>query len=269
MAGQDALVLVIGEWGSGKTSLMKRFLDTAPIPYVQGRFRGPIEDHSSRPVPTLLRNHPVFILRNKAQSTVILDDAQALGLEEIAFLLQIISPPNGVRTVKRMVLFGEPSINTEFSALGKALPDATAVSRIYLPAMTPDETAAYLRQRLCAIGFTDNTLCDGRIARELHRIGSGLPGRVNLAADRWLQEKLTKEKFTSRRTIPAVEALWDKYIRPLAALGNRFSSAVGVLLNRSPGIGRPTSEPLTENPLRSSLSPKDTGKRGEDDTLQH
>jgi general secretion pathway protein A len=238
MAGRDALILVIGEWGSGKTTLIKRLIDTVTIPCRQGRFKEPIEDHSHPPLPELLRTHPVFILKNMTQSTIILDDAHALGPEELAFLLRIISPPCGVRTVNRMVLFGEPSLNTNLSALIQALPDATAVSSIYLPPMTPDETAAYLRQRLSAAGFTDNTLFDGRTARKLHRAGGGLPGRINIEADRCLQNKLKKENVIWRETVPVVKTLRSKCIRPLTTLGSRLSSAVGVLLNRSRGIGR-------------------------------
>ncbi|MGB7920132.1 MAG: hypothetical protein WCF40_08730 [Desulfobacterales bacterium] len=238
MAGRDALILVIGEWGSGKTTLMKRLIDTVRIPCRQGRFREPIEDHSHPPLPALLRTHPVFILKNMAQSTIILDDAHALGPEELAFLLRIISSPRGIRMANRMVLFGEPLLNTNLTALIQALPDATAVSSVYLPAMTPDETAAYLRQRLSAAGFTDDTLFDGRLARKLHRAGGGLPGRINEEADRWLGKKLKNLKFTGLKTAPAVNTLRSTCMGPLTALGNRLSSVVGVLLNRSIDIGR-------------------------------
>lgn len=238
MAGRDAVILVIGEWGIGKTTLMKRFIDSVTIPCRKGRFKEPIEDHARPLVPALLRTHPVFILKNVAQSTIILDDAQALGPEELAFLLRIISPPYGVRMTNRMVLFGEPSLNANLSALIQALPDATAVSSIYLPAMTPPETAAYLRQRLSAAGFTDNTLFDGRMAKKLHRAGGGLPGRINIEADRWLHKKLKNEKFTGREPAVVVKTLRSRCSRPLTALGNRLSLVVGVLLNRSIGIGR-------------------------------
>jgi DamX protein len=238
MAGQDALIMVIGEWGSGKTTLMKRLIDTVTIPCRQGRFRQPIENQTRPPVPTLLRTHPVFILKNNAQSTIILDDAHALGPEELAYLLRKISPPCGVRIANRMVLFGEPSLNTNLSALIQDLPDTTAVSSIYLPVMTPDETAAYLRQRLSAAGFTDNTLFDGRMARKLHRAGGGLPGRINEEADRWLHKKLKNEKFPYRETASVVKTLRSKCIGPLTVLGNRLSLVVDVLLNRSVGPGR-------------------------------
>jgi type II secretory pathway predicted ATPase ExeA len=236
--GQDALILVIGERGSGKTTLMKRFLDTVTIPCRQVRFREPIEDRTRPPVPTLLRTHPVFILKNLAQATIILDDAHALGPEELTFLLRVIAPPSGARIANRMVLFGEPSLNTNLSALIQALPDTTAVSSIYLPAMTPDETAAYLRQRLSAAGFTDNTLFDGRLARKLHRASGGLPGRINEEADCWLHKKLKNEKFTRRETAPVIKTLRSKCIRPLTLLGNRLSFVVGVLLHRSVGHRR-------------------------------
>jgi len=238
MAGQDALILIIGEWGSGKTTLMKRLIDAVSIPCTQGRFKEPAEDHSRPPVPTLLRTHPVFILKHMAQSTIILDDAHVLGPEELAFLLRIISSPSGIRIANRIVLFGEPSLNTNLSALVQDLPDLTAVSSVYIPAMTPDETAAYLRQRLSAAGFTDTTLFDGRMARKLHRAGGGLPGRINEEADRWLHKKMMYEKLTGRETAPVVKLCRSKCIGPLSMLGNRLSFVVGVLLNRSVDPGR-------------------------------
>jgi hypothetical protein len=238
MAGKDALILVIGEWGSGKTTFLKRLIDTVRIPCTQGRFREPTENRSRPPVPTLLRTHPVFILKNAAQSTIILDDAHALGPEELAFLLRIISSPCGVRIANRIVLFGEPALNTNLSALIQDLPDATAVSSVFLPAMTPDETAAYLRQRLSAAGFTDTTLFDGRIARKLHRAGGGLPGRINEEADRWLHKKMMHGKPTDPKTAPVVKTRRSKCIGPLTVLGNRLSFVVGALLNRSVDPGR-------------------------------
>jgi hypothetical protein len=119
------------------------------------------------------------------------------------------------------------------SALVQELPDATAVSSVYIPAMTPEETAAYLRQRLSAAGFTDNTLFDGRMARKLHRAGGGLPGRINEEADRWLHKKMMYAKLTGGEAAPVVKIWRNKCIGPLSMLGNRLSFVVGVLLNRS------------------------------------
>jgi type II secretory pathway predicted ATPase ExeA len=238
MAGHDALILVIGERGGGKTTLLKRLIDTVTIPCRQGRFREPAGDHSHTPVPALLRTLPVFIFKDMAQSTIILDDAHALGPEELAYLLRIISPPCGVRTAHRIVLFGEPSLHTNLAALVQDLPDATAVSSVYIPAMTADETAAYLRQRLSAAGFADDSLFDGRMARKLHRAGGGLPGRINAEADRWLHKHLKSEKITGRETAPVAKTFRSKCIGPLTVLGNRLSLVVGVLLNRSAHPGR-------------------------------
>ena len=238
IAGQDAVILIIGEWGSGKTTLMKRLIDTVTIPCTQGRFKEPAEDHSRPPVPAPLRTHPVFILKNRAQSTIMLDDAHGLGPEELAFLLRIIPSPRGVGIANRIVLFGEPSLNTNLSPLVQDLPDATAVSSVYIPAMTPDETAAYLRQRLSAAGFTDNTLFDGRMARKLHRAGGGLPGRINDEADRWLHQKMMYAKPTGPETAPVVQTRRSKCIGPLTVLGNRLSFVVGDLLNRLVDPGR-------------------------------
>jgi len=238
IAGQDAVILIIGEWGSGKTTLLKRLVDTVTMPCTQGRFKEPAGDRARAPVPTPLRTHPVFILKNRAQSTIMLDDAHVLGPEELAFLLRLISSPCGVGAAHRIVLFGEPSLNTTLSALIQDLPDAAAVSSVYLPAMTPDETAAYLRQRLSAAGFADNTLFDGRTARKLHRAGSGLPGRINKEADRWLHQNMTYAKPAGPETAPVVKTRRRKYVGPLTALGNRLSGVVGVLLNRSVDPGR-------------------------------
>jgi septal ring-binding cell division protein DamX/type II secretory pathway predicted ATPase ExeA len=186
--GTDIIVLVIGERGSGKTTLLHRYLTSTDTRWESGRIRIDTAGTSSQTSGTKTEaGHPAFILQESRDPIVIVDDAHELSRMELHSLLQETLVPGTSRKIKRLVLFCEPSINTSVAALVEALGGDTAVDKIYMPALTGEESAVYLQHRLAVAGYGGKNPFSASVVKKLHKQSGGLPGQMNANADQWLK----------------------------------------------------------------------------------
>jgi type II secretory pathway predicted ATPase ExeA len=189
IAGQDTLILVIGERGSGKSTLLARFLSTCRLAWKDCRFHLRPDDLDKSPDVAVLHNHPTHVFQNKANQTMIIDDAHRLGPKALEYLQQTIWKPTQPCRSERLVLFGEPSLNADLNGLKNTREDDAPVSKVFLPAMTEDETAAYLSHRSSLAGVSERRLLSRRAVRKIHHATGGLPGPINIEFDSWLQKR--------------------------------------------------------------------------------
>ena len=153
--GADILVLVIGEPGSGKTTLMNRYLAAVRGQWKAVRILADPDSAWPRTTDTLDREgYPAYILQDSENPIVIVDDSHKLPQKELEFLLQEALVPGGTNKIKRLVLFGESDLYTRVTRLAETYPAQPAVNKIYLPGLTAAQTGAYLRHRLAAAGYT-------------------------------------------------------------------------------------------------------------------
>ncbi len=188
IAGQDTLILVIGERGSGKSTLLARFLNTCRLAWKDCRFHLRPDDRDKSPDVDVLHNHPTHVFQNKANQTMIIDDAHRLGPKALEYLQQTFWKPTQPRRSDRLVLFGEPSLNADLNGLKNTREDDAPVSKVFLPAMTEDETAAYLSHRSSLAGVSGRRLFSRRAVRKIHHATGGLPGPINAEFDSWLHK---------------------------------------------------------------------------------
>ena len=119
---------------------------------------------------------------------MIIDDAHHLGSKALAYLQQKVWNPTRPDRSNRLVLFGEPSLSAQLYALENARDADSPVSKVFLPAMTGDETAAYLNHRLSLAEVQGRQTLSRRTARKIHHATGGLPGPINAELDSWLQK---------------------------------------------------------------------------------
>lgn len=187
--GQDVLILVIGELGSGKTTLINRYLAVSDGAWKTCRIRTPsTADPKRRQLLKNLNNHRAYRLKDAGDPVIIIDDAHELTRFELQFLLQDALAPGSTRKVKRLVLVGESGLNATFSALAAKIAEETAVNKIYLPTISEEETGAYLRHRLAVAGLSGKSPFRASVVKKLHRRAGGLPGKLNAAAHGWLKK---------------------------------------------------------------------------------
>ena len=187
--GQDFLILVIGKAGSGKTVLLNRFLESTDENWRSCRIRTRHSDPSTHHPPLdNLNQHSAYILKENQIPIVMFDDAHRLNGTELKYLLQVALTPDSRQKLKRLVLFCEPQILKTMEDISKAVNSERALNKIFMPAMTRAETAAYLWHRLSTAGFRGKNPFNSETVKKIHRASSGLPGRINQEARKHLRK---------------------------------------------------------------------------------
>ncbi|MGD9301105.1 MAG: SPOR domain-containing protein [Desulfobacterales bacterium] len=212
--GMDLLVLVIGEFGSGKTSLLHRYLVTTDIQWKTGRIHIDPTGISDKPAPgQKLSSYPIFAQQNVKDPVVIVDDAHHLSKKDLRFLLQEALVPESSHKIKRLVLFGEPGLSTNITALSESTASDMVINKITMPALTRVEVDSYLQYRTALAGHTGESLFKPSVVKMIHKKSAGLPGRINECADQWLKKKYSPTSqsegiFTLLKKLPLKAAGW-------------------------------------------------------------
>jgi len=193
--------LVIGEKGSGKTTMLNQFLISAKGNWSTCRIRAHSTTISGNS-PSLdnLNEHQAFILPDDELPIVMFDDAHELTGIELQYLLKDALAPGGSRKLKRLILFSEPSINATMASLSAPFARETVLNKVHMSLFSETETHDYLFHRLKIAGYTGKNPFKSADIKSIHKAAGGLPGRINEKAHTLLLNRLSGEKSTSRST---------------------------------------------------------------------
>lgn len=179
VGGKSSLVVVYGERGSGKTTLMNQFVAKAVKDWQTCRIKLKPADSAAVQTWHNLHNRMVFISNKGNQPSVIVDDAHQLTKSELQLLLQTAFPATHARKLKSVVLFAEPQIRERFADMVQFLPDMAVIDKFSMAPLTEQQTAEYLRHRFKAAGFLRKIPFSSAQIRKIHRSSGGLPGWIN------------------------------------------------------------------------------------------
>ncbi len=197
----DGFVVITGEIGSGKTTLIETFLheldqnvvvaqvnqtQVSAVEFLQvvlAQFGfSPFKMKKAELLSTLNN----FLIEQYAAGRkvlLIVDEAQNLGmrvLEEIRLL-------SGIETTKekvlRIILAGQPELNEKLNA-----PELTQLTqrvrlRFHLSALSADDMRAYILHRLAVAGAQDREIFSSDTFALIYRYTGGVPRLVNTLCD--------------------------------------------------------------------------------------
>ena len=244
----DGFVVITGEIGSGKTTLIESFLQEVQKDVVVAQINqtqvsavdflqavlvqfgfSPFKMKKGELIATL-NNFLVEQYAAGRKVLLIVDEAQNLSLR----VLEEIRLLSGVETTKdkvlRIILAGQPELNDKLDAPELVQLAQRVRLRFHLTALSQSEMRAYIQHRLEVAGAGDRQIFAEDAFPEIFRYAGGIPRLVNTLCDTAMMAAYTADRdtVTIADISSAVDELqWVEYsartlqqLKPAADLGH-------------------------------------------------
>ena len=255
MTGEGFVVLT-GEVGSGKTTLVQRLVadwngdalflvleqtQLTPVELLQAvlvQLTGsPVPEEGKVELLRRLRLELRRVVATGRRVVLCVDEAQALSfpvLEEIRFLTAMEQDKQQLLNV---ILVGQPELREVLDAPGMEQLRQRVRVRFHLEGLTPDEISAYVLHRLRVAGVADPTRLFATTAwRAVHLYTGGIPRLVNTLCNMvLLRGMLGGKKMIAAETV--LETVTELGWRPHKEIGTGGVTWLPRGLSRDPQLG--------------------------------
>lgn len=197
----DGFVVITGEIGCGKTTLIEKFVSelddsvtvarlsqtqVTPVQFLQGLLSQfgyrPFKMGKAELIDTIDR-HLEDLLSKNHKVLIVIDEAQNLDrsvLEEIRLLSGV---GGGREKVLSIILAGQPELNDTLDAPDfEQLAQRTRL-RYHLKPLSDEETSEYIRHRLAVAGVGDREIFEPATFDLVYKYSGGVPRLINTLCD--------------------------------------------------------------------------------------
>ena len=234
------LLVLTGEAGTGKTSILNQILDwlrqrgrstafifqtrvepTGLLRLILAAFGLPCESKSKS---ELIRKLHQWLLQRHAVKdlpVLILDEAQALPRQTLDEIRLILNVETSRGKLLQIILSGQPELEEKLRlpALRQLRQRIMIHSR--LPVLTQVETAAYISRRLAVAGCSDTSVFPQEVVQNIYAISKGIPRVVNLLCEHALICAYGEQRrVISSEMIQRIAMDFDLCRNPFATTGN-------------------------------------------------
>lgn len=201
---RKGFVLLTGEVGLGKSTLVRRLLDTLPEgqtcsalvfnTFLQGSalLAAVVRDFGLEPEADLDRNLALlnaFLMdRHREGKTclLVIDDAQNLTVESLELVRLLCNLETGQEKLLQILLVGQPELETVLSAPELRQLQSRIIKHARLRGLREDEVGRYFEFRINAAGGCGRISLAPSAAQLLHRSTGGNLRQIHLVLDRCL-----------------------------------------------------------------------------------
>jgi type II secretory pathway predicted ATPase ExeA len=202
---RKGFVLLTGEVGTGKTTLINKLLEwlrlqqvatafvfnsrlntTQFLDYMMADFGIPCDSKAKSQV--LLRLYNWLLDRYRAGETAVLivDEAQNLTEEVLEEIRMLTNLETFTEKLLQIVLVGQPELEQKLKQPQLRQLRQRLTLRAKTHALTLEETQAYIQQRLRIAGAAGRQIFDPEALVEIHRFSNGIPRVINLLCEHCL-----------------------------------------------------------------------------------
>ncbi|MEK7222696.1 MAG: AAA family ATPase [Pseudomonadota bacterium] len=245
----EGFMKVIGEVGTGKTLLCRKFMGTLehhefvtayiPNPYLQPMtLLFACADELGIKYPQHINQHQLLKLLNRylidtyaegKRVLLCLDEAQAIPLETLESLRLLSNLETERRKLLQVVLFGQPELNTRLDNPSiRQLKQRVSFS-CQLSPLNLSEVEFYISHRLAVAGYRGPRLFPHKVVKQIYRASEGIPRLVNILAHkslmaafgegaRVLAERHVRMAVTDTESTQGVRTVKAKILKYLTAL---------------------------------------------------
>jgi type II secretory pathway predicted ATPase ExeA len=202
---RKGFVLLTGEVGTGKTTLINKLLEwlrlqqvatafvfnsrlntTQFLDYMMADFGIPCDSKAKSQV--LLRLYNWLLDRYRAGETAVLivDEAQNLTEEVLEEIRMLTNLETFTEKLLQIVLVGQPELEQKLKQPQLRQLRQRLTLRAKTHPLSLEETKAYIEQRLRIAGASDRKIFDEDALVEIHRSANGIPRVINLLCEHCL-----------------------------------------------------------------------------------
>ena len=193
--GTSRLLLVLGDFGSGKTLMMKQFLAGESNLWKPCKVNPSDSGNDDEPMVSARtsRGYRAYIYSAGDKTALMMDDAQNLSVEDISFLIGLTGDADDGKQVDQVVLFAETSILQIVDELSELLSGEGDVDQVFMPRMSRLEADTYILKRLDSVHHKAGRLFTSSELDWIYDESGGYPGGINEAASRIFTQKTKDE----------------------------------------------------------------------------
>lgn len=201
---RDGFVVITGEIGAGKTTLIHKLLSEVEgdvklirifqtqlneVEFLQamlielGFESGHLKDHGKVELLSLLNTYLLDSYSQGKHVVLIVDEAQNLSpkvLEEIRMLSGLESEKEKILNI---ILVGQPELNDTLSRPDMEQLVQRIRLRFHVGALSQDETWEYIVHRLTVAGCTEGDIFDKDVLSLIYKYTGGIPRKINILCD--------------------------------------------------------------------------------------
>src|SRR2546426_4507646 len=209
----SGFVCITGDVGTGKTTLLRAFLggltpeiSTAYIfnpalsalellQTINTEFGLPAATTSRKELTSSLNQHLLAQREAGRQAVVVIDEAQALGIEVLEQLRLLSNLETTTEKLLRIVLVGQPQLRTLLLHPELVQLNQRITLRWHIGPLSKRETAAYVAHRLTvAAGGPPPRVFTRRAVRLVHPYSGGVPRLINMMAHRGVRAAFAADR---------------------------------------------------------------------------
>jgi len=231
LAPYSDVLLVTGEAGIGKTTLLHQFLAkvdrswrVCPVnagPKVNNEvvYQSLMREFAKEDAVLSdgasqidsLRQH-IRALRESVQSPIlIIDDAHELSDQVLKFVLHLVQADKNGGKLLSVIMFSEPSIAIKLAA-SELIPLRNLISHSFeLTPFNEEDTASYIKHRLKLAGLTAENPFTPAVVKVIHSSSQGIPGRINELAQVVLNNSAAMESAPLSFAMPSKTEVFKRY----------------------------------------------------------
>jgi general secretion pathway protein A len=212
---RKGFVLLTGEVGTGKTTLINKLLEwlrAQQVPtafvfnsrmnvpqfldYMMADFGIPCETRSKSQILMKLYNWLLERYRAGETAVLIVDEAQNLADEVLEEIRMLTNLETFTEKLLQIVLVGQTELEQKLKQPNLRQLRQRLTLRAKTHPLTTDETKAYIQQRLRIAGSNGEQIFDTDALNSIHRYSSGIPRVVNLICEHCLVSAFVDQQKT-------------------------------------------------------------------------